>query len=287
MKNNLFVKIKQLLFGVANSKYSDSDWRKDGLRGKVKILNVNGVITTYNQHGLLLSTISGTGDYYEGEVHYNYDENGRLVEDICFNCCKEEDYRYIYQYDETGLLKSAELREQLGSEVTKYEYNSNKQLCCLKKYSEDNQLILAEEYLYDLEGNQIRVNTYDSMMTLYSYTERDFDDNHKLKEQREFSVSDTTHPAKISKYNNQGRLNNEITYHDGKPQTQLKISYNKLGNITKEEVVKYKSYPDLITKDEYIYDYLYDKQGNWLTLNEYHNGSFYKKFERVLTYYQA
>lgn len=151
----------------------------------------------------------------------------------------------------------------------------------MKNYTGTNLLLSADEYLYDAAGNNTRMNSYSDTMELWFYKVSDYDRNNKLVEMREYQASDPKQAETINRYNAQGWLSEKLTYHKGELNTRMKISYDKYGNVTDQEVYFNRDAKTNIT----TFTYTYDKQGNWLTREELRNGKLNEKKERVITYY--
>lgn len=259
-----------------------TDLQKELLQGKVKAISkvYNTTVletTTYNPQGNLESIVV----LFEGETHYTYDSKGRLVSYVATDADSLFSYGTYNTYDASGLLLISESKDTFGNDIGKYEYNAKKQITWVKHYFGDNSFFMAEEYIYDSAGNNIRMNSYDENMKLWAYTLSTYDKNNKLVEKQEFNASDPKIPEKAFKYNADGRMSEETRYYKGAPDTRMAVSYDKYGNITMDEVYFYKKAKTNTT----TFTYTYDKQGNWLTREELRDGKFNMKDVREITYY--
>lgn len=257
-----------------------TDWQRDGLQGKVKSVTNEYGITRYNQQGYITSITYGSEDNFCGDVVYSYDSKNRMTVRISRNPYHEETERVTNTYNAAGLLLTTVRTGDYEGGEDKAEYNSKQQLIWLKNYDAE-LLIQAVEYIYDAAGNKIRENNYNEDMEIYSFIEFDYDAAGKLMEKRDFDTFIPDVPESVFKYNTQGQLTEEIAFYAGRFDYQNRYSYDAHGNLSKEET----NYGEGDFIETYACTYTYDKQGNWLSKEEFSGGEQTEKQERTITYY--
>ena len=256
-----------------------TDWQKDGLQGKVKSFTCDYETTTYNPQGYIESFTSEFGDT---STVYTYDAKGRLISSVCTDQDGKFSFGTTKTYDASGLLITSEEKDTFGCSISNYNYNAQKQLTRINITSIDNTLLYADEYLYDSDGNNIRINNYEEdAKEPWSYSIFAYDKKNKLVEKRDYERSAGEQPVAVYKYDAEGLLTEETRYHKAALDTKMSVYYDKYCNVTLNQVYFAKSNETNITK----FIYTYDKKGNWLTREEYRGSKLNHKLEREITYY--
>lgn len=267
-----------VFIGVLLSAAPQTDWQKDGLHGKVKNITGDFETTTYNPQGYLESFTTEIEGY---TTIYTYDAKGRFISLVTTDSKGEFSWGTSNTYDASGLLATQVQKDTFGSGIGKYEYNAKKQLMWIKTYSAYDDLLRADEYLYDASGNNIRINYYGETMELWAYTTFAYDKKNKLLEKREYELPATEQPVAVDKYDAGGLLTESSKYHKGALDTRMTVSYDNYGNVTENKV--YFAKKDQTNFTTFIYTY--DTKGNWLTKEELRDGKLNYKQEREITYY--
>lgn len=275
------------LFGFCQKNINNkNDLEKDGLKGKVKQVNVysNKTFTTkgassasktYDDKGYLVKSSSGYALALTDT--FIYDAKGNLVEkkeylknvtSLQYTKPVNLYRKFIYAYDE----KSNRTEEVF------YQYKNN--------FYKDSTIIKST-YKYDGEGNIIEKNINDSnIVQTYKYDYKGnllenylYKPKNKLKLKRIFVYDTNGNQQELSVFTSSGKVKNKITYlyddngnkieqKNHKPKNWLSqerivkqtYKYDDKGNIIEKAIYK----ADGSLKDKYIYLYEYDKEGNWV-----------------------
>lgn len=251
-----------------------TDLQEANLFGKVKSIQTNRENTVYNQQGYLESIT-----YYSGGVEaYQYDSNNRLLTIVYTNSDNKETSRSTKTYDTAGLMIK-EVRKDWVEEIDNLEYNAKQQLVRIKTYYADGRLKGVSEYAYDTAGNKISEEEYNNEMELNYKTLYTYDKHNKLVEEQRFIVRDTDIPNKSYTYDEDGFVTADTYFYNGEVEIRHEYSRDKYHNIITDEAFEM---GDFISYD---YIYTYDKQGNWLTREEYRDVKLQDTQKRSITYY--
>ena len=279
--------ISLILFSCSISNEIKNDLEKQNLQGKVKSITQNtfnaidkfGEIvkgekyfnkfigetsnsyslensyTEFNKNGFLIKSLESSW------VRFFYDKNNRLIEDryyhdgfITYNSNK-------YKYDEKGLLL----------EINSF---SNQKL---------DSLIFKKKYIYDIEGNNIEQNFYNSKGEL--------DGKSKIKYHNNEIVE-------IKNYNEDGTCWNKDIYDEngnvivvdliddsGKIFLKKESEYNEKNLIVELKNIHNNGTKIIEYKTEYKYT-KFDSNDNWIERIEYDNGKPIYIVERKIEYYK-
>ena len=255
-----------------------TDLEKDGLRGKVRQVNINcfyaneksGEIikekkcddnnysVIYNDKGEKAElTVHGSGWRNEKRL-FKYDTKGNLSELHLFDADNKLLSKYIDNCDENGnkiesnlydadnnlLNRQAYKYDEKGSETERNEYNSK------------NMLVLKHIYKYDQEGNQIASSTYSSTDSFENKSLDKFDDKGNRIETNYYTAESVIESKGTWKYDEKNNPTEENWY-------------NQQG----------------ILNSSYIYNYVYDQKDNWIKKIEFEKNISKRIIIREITYF--
>ncbi|WP_428741142.1 RHS repeat domain-containing protein [Tenacibaculum sp.] len=202
------------------------------------------------------------------------------------------------RYEKDGSLfeKTIYLRNEKGNIIKAMKKNSLNEI---KNYS---------TYEYDSDNNMIEVKTYDSQNNLTNIESNKYDSNGNNIETLLKSTENGKGWKYVDKYNLENKKIEEFTYRpDGSLSERRTYSYDKDGNENiqfmfkpngsyKKFVSEYDKMNNLILQNWYnekdeqthqtSFEYVYDKNGNWITKKRSSNGVLNMVLERQIEYYK-
>jgi len=202
------------------------------------------------------------------------------------------------QYDQDGFLY----------EKTIYERNEEGEIQKGIKKNSSNEVVSYWTYLYDSKRNIIEVNTYDSKNQLTDIQTNKYDEFGNNIEMLLMTPGSQNTWKYIYKYNSENKKIEQLRYKpDGSLKDRRTYSYDEDGN----ENIEYKFNPDgsfmkFVSEydkmrnitiqywfneqeeqtDETTFEYVYDKNGNWITNKRSSNGELGMVWERNIDYYE-
>lgn len=256
-----------------STNYHKKDLKALGLKGPVKYVVVemfgNKSVRLYSRSGKLLkTTFYNSKGEMSGSETLEYDDNGRLVEDVLVrNNGFEVTEKYQY-FNEGKKVERKSNRKNHGvkdSDEATFYFDDNGRLVKStalyhRRYGDSKEKYELE---YDANGNCVVVNF-----------------NHRGTKYR----TDYT-------YNKHGKIIKELSYKEGKLSETRLFKYNEKGDeiesstdyvVSKRERRLMSSSP---TKYVYKYSYVYDDHGNWIKRTEERNGQKRPESSRLIEYY--
>lgn len=249
-----------------------TDWKEDGLKGKVKESRAYNVKETPN--GIEKSYIRRIFRYDKNgnrliELHYNeYDEiDGELTSKLEYKYKKKKKLleRYIFDRNKKLIEKTLYDENKVKIEDEDYIYGVNKRWRTVNKYDKNQNIIEESRYLNDSLCDIITYK-YDEKENITEETHTD--PSTRWKNQKlDNKYDEDGNLIKITKYNDKNELNCTTIYKyddikkcieesvydsDGKMCSQLFNKYNDEGK--KIESVHFVKEDGLIQKDKYIVD---------------------------------
>lgn len=277
-------------FILPEKKQDTTDWQKDKLFGKVKMIHLredflgNSGIDNDTLISHYISHYNTAG--YKTEYLYN---------DLC---CSGFFKHFLYFYDTKGRLNEAKIynhENKLSGKIF-YTYNNLNLLEKAIEYSigkNENDLLYPEEisYKYDKKGNEIEFNSKNHFNELRKYI-RSYNKQNYMIEEKCYECADDDFEC-LDKYgyvidtylyNKQGYVQ-EIVSYDSKGNFQHKYTYkyNDKGLCTEQK--EYKETENQL-KTTIVYEYTFDSYGNWVHKQEYRNGKKSTTSLRKIIYYQ-
>jgi hypothetical protein len=244
-------------------------------------LNFSDMIITlkhvlkYDSQNKLISIIT----YRDGElfkkVIYKYDEGKNLSEKTEIDNNGTISESTIYKYINNRLILERLIKEGANSECS-YKYDSLGNVIFESiKYIDDGYYF---ETHFEYNGNVLVGKYYPKVGKM------------EKKEQELFEYQD----GKLHKITYMVGEENSITKQEVyiyNPDNSMQITTTKKGNQIIKEFDKYDNQTKLLTtsndqnREEFTYEYSYDKQGNCLKIIEYKNTMPLKVLERRIKYY--
>ena len=216
----------------------------------------------------ILETSKEVGGRQRSRLHYKYDAHGRLLsKDVYFTNLTDADSdndRYVYSYNNAGLMISAEVYDLTQHAVHyghhSYEYNAHGQLTADIGTDRINPMgARTFRYHYDDSGRLVQAdentgNNVPYRKSIYTYQ------NGVVTERGYEIPPDPGIPAK----------NYQITRHvyDSAGNTRVAYDYGGRDEITRTTT----------------YTYSYDAHGNWIVKTEAINGIKLWTTKRTITY---
>lgn len=241
---------------------------------------------------------------------YLVDERGSRIDWTTYTADGTKVRDFISEYDTRGnLLESNEyVKDKLNFRHT-YRYDDKSNDIEERGYDEKGRLTWKETLEYDTKDNLIEVVDYgprDSFEARYKYK---YDDKNRLIEEDEYrSETSDKHKTVVNKYDVKGTLvevknfdeKNQLIHHatmDNDELHVIDISYKPNGDINKMTNRKHK-YDSRSNEAEetiydadgkvvlkYIYEFEYDKAGNWIKKTIFENDKPVEVSERKINYY--
>ena len=254
-----------------------TDWEKDGLKGKVKLVHIDDAITKIGEPKR--NSSNNTLIFYQGGTFY-YNINGFLIESISNDTSKSiSPIKYIYEYDKNyNLIIITELYSDGNKSYEKNYFDNYGKMLRKEKYNKEDKITYSYEYKYNELGYQIservKINDYDFQF-LYKYDtlgnniEEVMIKNNIYQSKKEILYKDLKQKIEIKEYNYENKL--------------ISINENKylLNNLVEEK--RYDDSNNLTTT--ILYEYTFDSVGNWIKKQVYRNNELDYEQKREITYY--
>ncbi|MBO9202799.1 MULTISPECIES: hypothetical protein [Niastella] len=282
-----------------NKEYQ-KNWKTNNLKGKVK------AITAFNYKQFVPDSAL---TYYVTKEDFTFSPAGNVTEQTTYLLQQVFQSKYVYKYDTAGNYTELTAYDEEGNFRFKdtYEFDAMGQLIADEEHNARGKTRM--EYAYNSHGDRILLKDVSPPVSLrelrYTYdsigrtVQQEYSDTYK---------NDKTEGSKVV-FEYKGDTIQEMHYEEGtfdyKEQTvyykEEKILWRKLtgGNITKdfEEAYKYDSSDNVVeyvkrndleinTRESYRYEYVFDRQGNWIKRTTYKvDGSPKASIERKIEYY--
>ncbi len=213
-------------------------------------------IFKYNTLGLMESCTRYRNNALFEKYLYTYDEENNITKELNINSSGEIDKETIYE------------REYLqGKEIYLKESNSD---------GEVNIKQIKYDHFGRLEREYVNYNN-DFIRTIkYSYTDFnkpesiiECDDNGKSIVNTQYKYDDSCRPIEIKQIFSEGKPSITFITYEG---TTIKESLSKYNGdkeskiINNGNIIKYQ-----INNNEFQYEYIFDKEGNWIRITEFKN----------------
>jgi len=218
------------------------------------------------------------------DTYQVFSKNGKLIESS------------IYENDGSLYQKRVNILDEKGVLIKGVKYNSNGKIIETWKYLYDKDGNMVEVTYYDnngvFTGKQINVYDKNNNLTEYYYenskgriTNREtykYFKNGKIKELHRFMSDGTLRDRRTYEYDDNG---NEIIDKAYKPDGSVMIyksEYDKMNNIIENYWINEKGEQT----DRTSFEYVYDKNGNWITKRRSTNGVLSMIWERKIEYFK-
>lgn len=233
---------------------------KEGLKSRVGLFDSN------------LSSYMIYDKNEKGIEHGQYERDGSLYE------------KTFYERNEKGDALKA-MQKNSSDEVKSYwtyKYDSDNNMIEVKTYDSKNNLTNIQSNKYDEKGNNIEMLLKNPLNDkVWKYVYRYNSDNQKI-EQFRYKPDGSLKDRRTYTYNEKG---NEFEEFQHKPDgTIMKFvsEYDEMDNLTIQNWFNEQGEQTHQTSFEYVYD----KNGNWITKKRSSNGVLKLVWERKIEYYE-
>jgi YD repeat-containing protein len=251
--------------GKLSSKGTDSDskhfTKESGLQEPTEELYI------YDNKGRLIAEIlhlSGHASELYGAL---YDKEGRLAEERFLDPEMSPPLRKIYGYNKHGLRISAtsltirdiDIPDNMFVSHEELIYNDAKQLAEIRKTNEDGSQFV-KTYTYDKNGRLIETAVRRKDGQIERLEKYDFNASGDLISHVSCGKKGLLLSEKLTTYSSRGKKTEErAEYYTSSSFQEIIDTYDLHGNLLKSRVIS----PDG-TFQEQVYEYVYDKIGNWI-----------------------
>lgn len=250
------------------------------LNGKVRSLKIISYNVEFIDDEIVKGRIIDEGYYYEKfnkygmEIEHGWiDNDGKSVSQV------------IMRYDEEQNIISVDLFEYPDKYTSGIcEYNKDGTLKESKSYDDDNKLTGYDTYEYDLKGNMTQKSWFDSDGNAKYEWIYEYDEKGNLIQLKGYDLEKNSESINTYNYDLKGNEIENIWYDsEGRVVLKYMYEYDDFNNMIKEEM--YYSEAEDSKVYTYIYEYLYDGNGNWIEKIKYENGTPSRIVEREIIYY--
>lgn len=278
-----------------NQKYQ-YNWKTNNLKGKVKS------ITEFNyQQYVPDSELT----YYVTKEYFTFSPTGNVMEHTTFLEHQSFQSKHVYKYDNAGNYTEFTAYAEDGTFKYKEVYEFDKMGHMVANEEHNSRGITRSEYFYN--SNDDRILIMDVLpvrgsKTAYQYTYDSI--GRRLSQEYSYQPSN---PSKVL-WEYRGDTVQELHLERGKFDYKELIIYNKDHKMLWRKLTGDRSTPDfeesykfdpsgneieyvmrkpeIISRESYRREYVYDKQGNWIKRTTYKlDGSLKQSIERKIVYY--
>lgn len=213
-----------------------------------------------------------------------FDKNEKVIENGQYEMDGSLYEKIIYERNEEGIAQKAMIKNssnELKSYWT-YEYDSNGNMIKVKTYDSENNLTNIQSNKYDKKGNSIemllkRPGNERGWKHVYKYNS-----NNKKIEQFRYKPDGSLKDQRTYSYDKDGNENLQFKLNPDGSFMKFVSEYDKMGNLTVQNWFNEQGEQTHQTSFEYIYD----KNGNWISKRRSSNGELGMVWERQIEYYE-
>ncbi len=253
---------------------------KDNSKFKKKIVKValykaeNGKLK--NRDSILTSNI---------DKYIVFDKNEKIIENGRYNPSNGSLYeKTIYKREKKGNTIKA-IKRNSSDEIKSYwtyKYDSNDNLIEVKTYNAKNVLTQIQSNKYDKNKNNIEMissspNSSGGWRYIYKYN-----DKKEKTEQLRYKPDGSLKDRRTYSYDKNGNEDLQIKFNPDGGFTKFISKYDKNNNLTVQDWFNEKGEKTHRTSFEYVYD----KNGNWITRKRSSNGILGMIWERQIEYHK-
>jgi hypothetical protein len=302
--------IASMLAACSGNKSKKNDLMDMGLKGKVKSLNETSYYAMASK-GNVTNAKQGEKEFPWTNSRYSFNTEGNFISHNAYNPDGSLVFQQLYKYDGKGLKTETTYYYRLGSDSLRersvYAYDSAGNLTDLKTYDLIGYLDRRFAYKYDNSGNLAQVLNYDYDdnidSTLYNTfdnsgnliitiarnadsslrykTTSTYDDKGNVLEFKYFDMDGKLRDKLVYKYDDKGNKTEYVKYvADTLSEKQL-YKYDKNGLPISNEVFK----SDGSLETQLTYEYVLDKNKNWIKRTEFNFNVPKYIVERRIEYY--
>lgn len=240
-----------------NKDYAHSDWKKMGLKGKVKFVKGDSY-KAIDSAGQITKGERG-GDSWRKNYYYAFFENGKIAESDVYLLSGKLQYKTTILYDKEG-NKSKEV-----------VYKTNDSIWYTKVFVYDTQDNIIEELFIDPSSDKATKWTFKNDNRGNKTEEyRYFADNGKLSVKIFYTYDEKNRKVKENMFNSEDRLI-----------ARWVSKYDENDLLIEENY--FNSADSLVAQETYLYKL--DHQGNWTQQIIFENGKPKYIIERILQYF--
>jgi len=224
--------------------------------GQIDVSNAYRYIIDKN--GNKKSVLDSIGTFETTSI-IKYDDKRNVIECTNYTSTGKVKSKTTNKYDENNFISESCDYDSVGNLKFKsiYKNNSKGNVIELKGIKSDGTIVRAWTYIYDLNGNEIEKKCY-------------------------ISPGNFENGKRVSKYDKNGKvIKIQFLPSDGRNCGWNTYKYDSKGND--KEYIGYNS--DGSIEATYSYEYIYDKNGNWIKKIEFKNRFPQVVTERQIEYY--
>ncbi|WP_408023995.1 hypothetical protein [Tenacibaculum sediminilitoris] len=213
-----------------------------------------------------------------------FDKNEKVIENGQYERDGSLYEKTIYERNEDGVAQKA-MKKNSSDELKSYwtyEYNSNDNMIAVKTYDLDNNLTNIQSNKYDENGNNVemllkRPGNESGWKYIYKYNF----DNKKI-EQFRYKPDGSLKDRRTYSYDKDGNENLQFKFNPDGSFMKFVSEYDEMNNMT---IQNWFNEEDERTHQT-SFEYVYDKNGNWISKRRSSNGELGMVWERQIEYYE-
>lgn len=251
----------------------------DSLKPKIKMVKEviykpeNGELK--NRENLFDSSISS---------YMIFDRNEKVIENGQYEQDGTLYQKTFYERDEEGKVQKV-IKKNSSDEVNSYStyvYDSNNNIIEANTFDSENRLTNIQANQYDENRNNIEMSTKtpgseNGWKNVYKYNP----DNKKI-EQFRYKPDGSLKDRRTYSYNKNGHENIQFIFKPDGSFTKFVSEYDEMNNLSIQNWYNEQNEQTHQTS----FEYLYDKNGNWITKKRSSNGEMGMIWERQIEYYE-
>lgn len=213
-----------------------------------------------------------------------YDKNEKPIEFGQYETDGSLYEKTIYERNEKGDAQKATKKNSSGEikSYWTYEYDSNENMIEVKTYDAENNLTNIQSNKYDENGNNVemilkRPESENGWKYIYNYTS-----DKKKVEQFRYKPDGSLKDRRTYSYNKDGNENMQFKFNPDGNFTKFMSEYDKMDNLIVQNWFNEQNEQTHQTS----FEYMYDKNGNWITKKRSSNGELSMVWERKIEYYE-
>jgi hypothetical protein len=201
--------------------------------------------------------------------YWNYETNGSIYEKTKLEKDSNGKLLKSETYDNTGRLKR----------YVQAELDSNENIKIYKTFDEEKELVSVQEYQYDNNGSFILISSTTVKTKTFKSVGK-YNAKNQLTEMIAYNPDGTIRETRTFKYDGNGNeIESELTRPNG-DYTKFVSTYDDQNNI----LTNFWYDKDGNEKYRNSWNYIYDKNNNWITKKRYNNGELDYVWERKIEY---
>jgi antitoxin component YwqK of YwqJK toxin-antitoxin module len=252
------------------------------LKGRVRLLKAE----TFEAEKIDGKVIRGTKilNYSAENDHIIFNENGFMVEQYYYKPDGSLNFKNTYEYNENMNKTEKKWIKPDGSFSGKriYKYDENGNMIEEKSENTDNSTGSKHLYTYDENGLLIEKSWFESYGDIYSNDIYKYDENGNMVEENSYNSDGSLNYRFLYRYDKNGMLVERDYYQmERNIRSKSLFYYDENGNVIKEK----KSSSDWFSNKEFVNEYKYDKNKNWIKKTTFKDGELDRIVERIIEYY--